>query len=397
MGFGKKSSESNSYYVDQSRSRSLWYYILHGLLILLTLAFAAGLVMAYLSTRISPMQNWVFAFFGLMAPFLFLGNFIILLVWAIRWRGWFLLPLVVLLFGLGHFGALLQLNFKKEYPQDTKEMNRQARRFEYLTVMTYNVHGFSYKQKDRDGYNLVLDSVAAYAGRMNPDVICLQEYETTSLAAVGRVDSLFGQWPHREFNYVIGGENGVGFGMAIFSRLPIAASEKMIFDGSGNSMMYADLIMKSDTVRVFNNHLQTTQIDDDIQRRVEKFNLGGDTEQLVRNMGSRLKANYQRRSVQVDTVSHWIAQTRYPVVVVGDFNDTPVSYTYKKMRGELVDPFTVVGKGYAYTYNRLFSMLRIDYIFHSPVFEPESYRSDELPWSDHNPVVVMARRRPEER
>ena len=78
--------------------------------------------------------------------------------------------------------------------------------------------------------------------------------------------------------------------------------------------------------------------------------------------------------------------------MVGDFNDTPVSYTYKKMRGGLEDPFINAGNGFAYTYNRLFSMLRIDYVFHSPLFETEAYRSADLPWSDHNPVFVRMRR-----
>ena len=91
-----------------------------------------------------------------------------------------------------------------------------------------------------------------------------------------------------------------------------------------------------------------------------------------------------------------IAASPYPAIVLGDFNDTPVSYTYKKMRGDLEDTFINAGSGFAYTYNRLFSMLRIDYIFHSPRYDTETYHSEDLPWSDHNPVFVRLRKKPTE-
>lgn len=388
---------SEYYYIDQSRPANLWRILLDLLLVLLTLVLGGGLVMAYLSTGISPERSWVFAFFGLGAPFLFLGNFVMFLVWVIRWRWWALIPAVVLLFGIGHLRTLVQFDFRKEYaPRETIRGQRTADSdSDQFAVMTYNVHGFIRNQPDHAGYLRIVDSIAAYVHRQQPDVICFQEYETMTPADVQRIDSLYRDWPYRSFNFIYGGDKDIGYGLAVFSRLPILEARRTLFDGSSNSMLRTDLVMGRDTLRLYNNHLQSTQVDEMSRQRVERLDMrGGDegAEKFVRSLASRLRTNYRRRAVQVDTVSQMIAASPYPAIVVGDFNDTPVSYTYKKMRGKLDDTFINAGTGFAYTFNRLFSMLRIDYIFHSPVFETLEYRSDLLPWSDHNPVFVRLRR-----
>lgn len=394
MSLSRNHADREYYYIDQSRPVRLWRVVLDIVLVLLTLGLGAGLVMAYLSTGISPERNWVFAFFGLGAPFLFLGNIVMLLVWILRWRWWALVPAVTLLAGIGHLGTLVQLDFGKDYHTDQAPADAAARRKDpaRLAVLTYNVHGFSRGQTEHEGYLRVADSVAAYMRRLQPDVICFQEYETMRAADVRRIDSLYRDWPYRAYNFIYGGDGDIGYGTAVFSRLPLLRAQRTVFEGSANSLLRADLLLPGgDTVRLFNNHLQSTQIDELSRKRVERLEVRGDadTKRFVRSLGSRLKANYRRRAAQVDTVSGMIASSPYPVIVVGDFNDTPVSYTYKKMRGGLEDTFINAGRGFAYTYNRLFSMLRIDYIFHSPVFETLSYRSDDLPWSDHNPVWVQ--------
>lgn len=397
MSATRNSAGNEYYYIDQSRPVNLWRILLDILLVLLTIGLAGGLVMAYLSTGISPERSWIFAFFGLGAPFLFLGNFVMLLVWIIRWRWWALIPAVVLLLGIGHLRTLVQFDFRKEYTPASagNRSTRTPKDPAQLAVLTYNVHGFSRGQSEHSGYLRVVDSVAAYVRRMQPDVICFQEYETMTPGDVRRIDSLYRDWPYKSYNFIYGGDGDVGYGTAIFSRLPITSARRTIFDGSSNSLLRSDIVMGRDTLRLFNNHLQSTQVDEMSQERVERLDMrGGDqgTEKFVRSLASRLRANYRRRAAQVDTVSQMIGRSPHPAIVTGDFNDTPVSYTYKKMRGGLEDTFVNAGSGFAYTYNRLFSMLRIDYIFHSPVFETLEYRSDPLPWSDHNPVFVRMQR-----
>lgn len=397
MSANRNNAGANYYYIDQSQPVSLWSVILRFLAVVLTLALSVALIMAYLSTGISPERNWVFAFFGLGAPFLFLGNIVMLLVWIIRWRWWALVPALTLLIGVGHLGTLIQFDFRKEYPTQTTSTRENDG--ETLSILTYNVHGFTRGEAQHSGYLRNADSIAAYIQRLSPDIICFQEYETMQSSDVEHLNDLYRDWPYRSYNFIYGGHDNIGYGTAIFSRLPILSAQRMIFDQSSNSLLMADLVDASgDTLRLFNNHLQSTQVDETSQARVERFDVRGEegAQQFVRSLGSRLKANYRRRAVQVDTVSRMIAASPYPAVVLGDFNDTPVSYTYKKMRGDLEDTFINAGSGFAYTYNRLFSMLRIDYIFHSPRYDTETYHSEDLPWSDHNPVFVRLRKKPTE-
>ena len=76
------------------------------------------------------------------------------------------------------------------------------------------------------------------------------------------------------------------------------------------------------------------------------------------------------------------------VIVCGDFNDTPMSYTYRRLRGDLTDAFARKGRGMIYTYRGFLGVFRIDYLFHSDDFETVDYDSEQPLWSDHNPVIV---------
>ena len=112
MSANRTSAGNEYYYIDQSRPVHIWRVLLDILLVLLTVGLGAALVMAYLSTGISPERNWVFAFFGLGAPFLFLGNLVMILVWVIRWRWWARVPGLTLLAGIGHLGTLVQADIR---------------------------------------------------------------------------------------------------------------------------------------------------------------------------------------------------------------------------------------------------------------------------------------------
>ena len=94
------------------------------------------------------------------------------------------------------------------------------------------------------------------------------------------------------------------------------------------------------------------------------------------------------RARQADLVADLIRTSDYPCIVCGDFNDVPYSYVYKTMLGDLVDGFKECGEGIMYTYNGGRKKVRIDYIFHDPNLEGESYYTKEINYSDHFPVFM---------
>jgi endonuclease/exonuclease/phosphatase (EEP) superfamily protein YafD len=149
--------------------------------------------------------------------------------------------------------------------------------------------------------------------------------------------------------------------------------------------MYADLDVDGQIIRIINNHLQTTNIN-----QVGGNPLGSINQPTkVMRMREMMNENGVIRARQADRIRVMVDESPYPLIVCGDFNDTPASYTYRKIKGDLEDSFLAAGKGYGYTYRYLRKLLRIDYLFYSPgVFRATRYYSPDLEYSDHKPVIV---------
>jgi endonuclease/exonuclease/phosphatase family metal-dependent hydrolase len=105
-----------------------------------------------------------------------------------------------------------------------------------------------------------------------------------------------------------------------------------------------------------------------------------------KNLLRRLKRAFVRRAPQAEMVAEHIRKCRYPVIVCGDFNDTPFSYTYNTVKGNLNDAFIECGNGFGKTYNGIFPSFRIDYILHSGSLVPSGYYTHSESYSDHFPV-----------
>lgn len=100
---------------------------------------------------------------------------------------------------------------------------------------------------------------------------------------------------------------------------------------------------------------------------------------------SRLRYNSISRSHQVDSLSQLIAATPHARIVCGDFNDTPLSYTYRLMSRGLQDAFREKGRGFSHTYRGFYNTFRIDYVLVSDDFEVLSYEVPSVEFSDHHP------------
>ena len=155
--------------------------------------------------------------------------------------------------------------------------------------------------------------------------------------------------------------------------------------------MMCDVVMGTDTIRLINNHLQTTSVSQK-RRKWERELATDDTRrevQAAKDAAGTLHENFMKRATQTYVISHYAKTSPYPVLLCGDFNSIPSSYTYHHLRKSLKDGFRTAGNGYMYTYRYAKRMLRIDYIFHSPSLKGIAYYSPDLDLcSDHNPVIM---------
>ncbi|MEG2479627.1 MAG: endonuclease/exonuclease/phosphatase family protein [Mucinivorans sp.] len=361
--------------------RGLWLIkLLNIILIAITIVLAIVLLLSYLSTRIDPNGQWWFAFLGLAAPFLFMANAVCLLFWVVRWRIWAIVPSIVLLLGVGYIGDFVQLRFVKVYAEVAPQEGE-------VTVMSYNVHAFI-DFRNKTNYSSKPDSITRYVNQIKADIVCFQEFQIMSAQDSSLLSERMKPWPYQKFSLVVDQPNNK-WGLAVYSKYPILDVHPIRFEGQQNSSLWADIALsKKDTMRLFSCHLQTTQFNlvspDGLRSVYSQDNMG----LFIRTVGSTLKQNFKLRAQQVDTISTMIRESPFPTVVVGDFNDTPLSYTYHTMRGDLDDTFCEEGSGYQNTYKPLMGLFRIDYILTSSHFKTTYQNSPTLPWSDHNPVIA---------
>jgi endonuclease/exonuclease/phosphatase family metal-dependent hydrolase len=267
-----------------------------------------------------------------------------------------------------------------------------------LTIMSYNVAQFGlYREKDSK-YNR--EAMFALIKKQELDVVCLQDFYTSEKKNDfnNREDiSREMKFPYRFFSSDFNRDGMQHWGSIIYSRYPIIRSDKlkMSYGPRSESLIYADIVKNGDTIRIINMHLASYRFNERDYRSIEKIKKQEDTGLVAtRNIVQKMRDAYVDRSKQADIVSAFIRTCPYPVIVCGDFNDTPASYTYFTIRGDLQDAFLRKGSGIGRTYAGLAPTLRIDYIFTDKSFKVNSFRKINSTLSDHYPVIanVSARR-----
>ena len=96
-------------------------------------------------------------------------------------------------------------------------------------------------------------------------------------------------------------------------------------------------------------------------------------------------ANYLR-ALQILEVKKEIRKSPHPVVLCGDFNDTPNSFAYQQINRMLQDAFLEKGEGLGRTFLKLSPTLRIDYIFAAPELKVTAFEILKPHMSDHNGI-----------
>lgn len=353
--------------------------LLDALLTLCSLAVGTVMVVTYFVPYVNPGRVWFLPVLGLAAPAVYVAAVVLMLYWVIRWRRVQALMMLAVVF-IGLFDV--SLFWRPEIRRTYGEVSDRGT-FEF---MSYNVRGFY----GEDGQSSV-DSVVQLIERLDPDIVCLQEFNGRLSDRSERFRILSDSYESARFGQTSAPDSLVGASMIILSKYRILRSATVL---SPHSAVWADVLIDDDTVRVFNNHLRSTAINADDNDFITSHRILSDTarEVKIRSIVSRLRENSELRAYQVDSIAAVIEATRTPRIVCGDFNDTPVSYVYRRMATGLDDAFSECGSGYSYTYRGFFNMLRIDFVLTSPEFRAVVYEVPEVTFSDHLPVVVRLKR-----
>ena len=351
---------------------------------LLTFVCLAGLLFAYLTPFVHPNTFKLLPFFGLAYPIILFFTVLLLIIWIfLRSRMTILIALVLIIGGKLHFRMIA-------IGSDTaKELENR----ESLHVMSYNVRLFDlYNFSGKDRLN-TRNSIFDFLRSESPDVVCFQEFyhqdkPTDFVTRDTITDLLQTKDYHERYAHKLRGRQN--FGVAMLSRFPMIAKGDVMFEQQGDSdfnyCIYADIVKGNDTFRVYNVHLQSIRLQSEHYSVFEDIQEKKPEASMVRLMMDKLIMAYPKRADQARRVMQHVLTSPYPTIVCGDFNDTPLSYTYHQFNKSLIDAYRNTSFGIGTTYAGRVPAGRIDYIFHTKDLESSDFEIQENALSDHRAI-----------
>jgi endonuclease/exonuclease/phosphatase family metal-dependent hydrolase len=304
--------------------------------------------------------------------------------WILFKKWYFLASLVVILSG---FSILTKtIGFRTQSSSNFTEGENT------LKIMSYNVHHFKKfgSELEAGSSSEVLKLIADE----NPDVLGLEEFFTRKRGKYNFKDSILKILKTKHYYYDTALDNDYeSTGVAIFSKYPIIKNGDLSIEkeDNGNKAIWVDIQKGSRVIRVYVVHLASIALQAEdysfIKEVKSDINTGKDVSSSKRIM-RKLKNAFIKRSKEVQVLKNAINQTQLPVILMGDFNDTPASYCVNTIGKDLKNSFQEKGSGLGITYNGDAPNFQIDYVFTSPSFKIDGYKIIKKEFSDHYPIRV---------
>ncbi len=308
------------------------------------------LLISYTVPYLPPSKFAILSIFSLGVPLLLVLNIIFVIYWTLLLKPKLFLSLSVLILGISHIKSSFNFSY-----DDT--MNESS-----VKIMSYNVHLLNLYNWIKD--DNIPEQVNKFIQDRSPDILCFQEYQT-SIA------------PKLNYLYNFSSISDNKSELVIFSKFKFINTGTIEFSNSTNRAIFADLIIKSDTIRVYNLHLQSTGINTDLSN----FD-SNQSDALIKQLTKSFKA----QELQTKLIVSHLKKSPYKYIISGDFNNTAHSYVYRLLKSNLVDSFEISGNGFGSTFSFNHYPLRIDFILLDSSFQVFQHKNYNVEYSDHYPI-----------
>ena len=315
---------------------------------------ALALLVSYLLPYISPEKFPFLAILSLFVPALILINSLFVFYWLIKLKKQLLLSTLILAIGWSFNSSLIQFS--------GKELSNKKG----LSIMSYNVRMFNrWKWIDNDSIG---KNIINFVKSKDADIVLFQEYY---ILEKEKLDY--------EYKYIKTQKKDNKTGLAIYSKYPIINKGSLNLENTSNNIIFIDIVKEKDTVRIYNFHLQSLQLN------TNEENFGQEnSEKLIARLKESFKIQAEQTKVFLEHEKAWKGKK----IVAGDFNNTNYSWIYNQIANDKKDTFLEAGKGFGKTFNYWFP-LRIDFILTDKKTSVNSYQSFQKQQnSDHFPILT---------
>lgn len=352
------------------------------ILMVVTVVLSLVLIVVAYSDTINP-ETWTMpAFLGL-----FMGPVLLLcLIWL----------LVVLVMGQWRCAVVLVVSMLISGADIARycpiTMGGSAGEGDTLRLLSFNTRVMGDKPL-RDAETKL--PVIEFVRQSGADVVCLQEY-AFSFSKQGHTEEqlrkyMSDKYPYYRFSPSAGRK---ALGIAIYSRFPIKSAKVLPTPHRNNTFaIHATLDVRGREVSIVTMHLCSNHIlpqDRKLYNRMLSHFDSDSLQVLGEGISTYMGNAFQNRALQVAEIREGlddVLQNDKPLIICGDMNDTPISYAYRKLKGDLSDAWCNAGFGPGFTFFEHNLLVRIDHIFYSRHFDVDEITiHKEITDSDHYPV-----------
>lgn len=341
-------------------------------------ASVAVMLLCGLSQRVNPAVFTPLVAFGLTFPIYLLVNLAFLVFWCVFKARYAWISVIGLVLGFNTVRTYCPVNITDPHPRGC------------IKVMSYNVKCFlTAGNTEEPGKQDLLD----YIAKSDADIICFQEYAYPPNDKGEKVKRVLSRWPYRD-SVLVGEENGNTMG--ICSRYRILRRYRIPVNSQTHGSVAYTLQMGRDTILVINNHFVSNAIsgtDKSMYKNLVKKPSDMSVETDVRYLTGKVGRAGIGRAGQADSVAAFIDRhPDCPIILCGDFNNSPVSYVHYRMTRTLSDAYVATGTGPGISYHEAGMYFRLDNILCSKHWKPYDAKVDShIGASDHYPVLCYLR------
>lgn len=322
-------------------------YIIKKLPILIIGALILGVLSSFMDFGI------VSVFFSLTMPLIFILNALVAIYGIFTKKFSYLIGVIIFFIFHSFF-----YQFSSVSEVETKDS---------ISLLTYNVRSFTHRITSKNPEDNAYTEIVKFVESVDPDILIFQESARKSQKLEGYPYSFWSYRPNTEKSL-----------LNIFSKYPIINKGFIDFSNTMNGVIYADIKIHQDTIRVYNTHLQSYVISPYIiANRFGNFNYWD-------NLNNTISKQVKQAKLIKDHAKNFNGK----IIISGDFNATPYSQSYRALKKGFNDSYVSKGNGIGKTYSHRRYPLRLDYFLSNEQIEVVNHENFNLNLSDHEPILV---------